>query len=167
MNVEAAESGGNSLSDKECSEDLAFLADAIEYFDTHDLSDELANMPEVHFEISPNARRKRYPLALEPSEQLEAIASQRGISAEALLNEWVLEKLAKPSAAITLPPDLEQAVAAQARLRGITPEAAVLDALRERFLPKGLAEDAGDSLAEWERLVSAADDHIVASRAGD
>lgn len=68
---------------------------------------------------------------------------------------------------ITLPPDLEEAITAQARLRGVTPEAAVLDALRERFLPKGPTEDAGDSLGEWERLVSAADDHIVASRADD
>jgi len=68
---------------------------------------------------------------------------------------------------ITLPPELEEAVAAQARLRGVTSEAAVLDALRERFLPKGPAEDVGDSLSEWERLLGAADDHIVASRADD
>ncbi len=68
---------------------------------------------------------------------------------------------------ITLPPELEEAVAAQARLRGITVEAAVLDALRERFLPKGPAEGAGDSLDEWERLLGAVDDHIVASRADD
>lgn len=62
-------------------------------------------------------------------------------------------------------PELEQAVTQQARLRGITPEAAILDALRERFLPNGPIGDAPDSLGEWERLVSAADDQIVASRA--
>ena len=66
---------------------------------------------------------------------------------------------------VTLTPDLEQAVTQQARLRGITPEAAVLEALRDRFLPPEAADDSLDSLSEWERLVSAADDQIVASRA--
>jgi len=68
-------------------------------------------------------------------------------------------------APITLTPDLEQAVTQQARLRGITPEAAVLEALRDRFLPAKTADDSLDSLSEWERLVSAAEDHVVASRA--
>ena len=66
---------------------------------------------------------------------------------------------------ITLPPDLEEAVTTQARLRGVSPQAAALDALRERFLPKGPAEDAGDSLAEWERRLGAAADHMEAQRA--
>lgn len=66
---------------------------------------------------------------------------------------------------ITLPSDIEQAVTQQVRLRGITPEAAVLDALRDRFLPAGPLGNAPASLDEWERLVSAADDQIVASRA--
>ena len=66
---------------------------------------------------------------------------------------------------ITLTLDLEQAVTQQAGLRGITPEAAVLEALRDRFLPTKTATDDLDSLSEWERLVSAADDQIVASRA--
>jgi hypothetical protein len=68
---------------------------------------------------------------------------------------------------IALPPELEKVLTEQARLRGVSPEALALDALRERFLPKGPAEDVGDSLGEWERLLGAADDHIVASRADD
>lgn len=73
-------------------------ADEIEYFDTHDLSEELEKMPEVHFEISPRLRRKRYPLDDELSEKLAAIARQRGIPAEDLLNQWVREKAAESQA---------------------------------------------------------------------
>lgn len=68
---------------------------------------------------------------------------------------------------ITLPPELEEAVAQQARLRGVSPEALVLDALREKFLPVPPTEKGGDSLGEWERLLGAADDHMVAARADD
>ena len=75
--------------------DLVLYADEIEYFETHDLSEELANSPEVHFEISPQARRKRYPLDYNLAAQLDSIASQRGVSAETLLNEWVREKTAE------------------------------------------------------------------------
>ncbi len=75
--------------------DLVLYADEIEYFETHDLSEELANLPEVHFEISPQARRKRYPLDANLAAQLDSIASQRGTSAESLLNEWVREKMAE------------------------------------------------------------------------
>lgn len=67
----------------------------------------------------------------------------------------------------TLPPELEEAVTAQAHLRGITPEAAIVDALRASFGAEKPAEDGPASLDEWERLLRAADDHIVASRADD
>ena len=78
--------------------DLVLYADEIEYFETHDLSEELANSPEVHFEFSPQARRKRYPLETELSAKLDGIASRRGVSAETLLNEWVREKTAETEA---------------------------------------------------------------------
>ncbi|MGI4791789.1 MAG: hypothetical protein ACRYFS_23450 [Janthinobacterium lividum] len=77
---------------KEQSADLEYFAEAIQYFETHDIGDELAASPLVHFEISPQARRKRYPLDTELASKLDGIASQRGISAETLLNEWVREK---------------------------------------------------------------------------
>lgn len=82
--------------EEEMQEDLLYFADAIEYFDTHDMSEEMEKMPEVHFEYSPNARRKRFALDVELAEQLQSIAGQRGISAETLLNEWVWEKVAEP-----------------------------------------------------------------------
>ncbi len=86
-------SANKSISDKEFKEDLAFFADEIAYIETHDIGDELEAMPEVHFEISPRLRRKRYPLDDELSENLVNIASQRGIPTEALLNRWVREKI--------------------------------------------------------------------------
>jgi len=88
-------SASKTTDEQEAASDLLLYADEIEYFDTHDLSEELEKMPEVHFEISPRLRRKRYPLDDELSEKLAVIARQRGIPAEDLLNQWVREKAAE------------------------------------------------------------------------
>jgi hypothetical protein len=42
---------------------------------------------------------------------------------------------------ITLPPEIEEALVAQARKRGTTPELLVLDSLRQRFLSPPLPEE--------------------------
>ena len=84
--------------EEEAREDLRHFAELIEHFDTHDIGDELANSPEVHFEVSPQARRKRYPLEPSLAAHLDSIAQQRGIPAETLLNEWVREKTAETEA---------------------------------------------------------------------
>ena len=78
--------------------DLVLYADEIEYFETHDLSEELANGPEVHFEISPQARRTHFPIEAPLAAKLRETARQRGTSAEHLLNEWVREKTAETEA---------------------------------------------------------------------
>ncbi len=83
---------GIKTSLQEQKEDLEYFADAIEYFETHDLSEELANSPEVHFTVSPQAKRRRYPLDTKLSAKLDKIAEQRGVPAEMLINEWVREK---------------------------------------------------------------------------
>jgi hypothetical protein len=80
--------------EEEAREDLRYFADTIEYLETHDMGDELASMPEVHFEINVPPR-KRYPLERELSAKLDGIARQRGMSAETLLNDWVREKAAE------------------------------------------------------------------------
>ena len=80
---------------QELAEDLRFFAKEIEYFETHDISEELENSPEVHFEVSPQIRRRRYPLDVALADQLDGIANQRGVSPETLLNEWVREKTAE------------------------------------------------------------------------
>ncbi len=95
MSVSEPRTQKQSALDKEVAEDLAFFAKEIEYFETHDISEELAASPEVHFEISPSVRRKRYPLDDELSEKLAVIARQRGVPAEDLLNQWVREKAAE------------------------------------------------------------------------
>lgn len=81
--------------EEEAREDLRYFANAIEYMETHDIGDELEGIPEVHFTIIPQARRKRYPLDTELSAKLDGIALKRGVPAETLLNEWVREKTAE------------------------------------------------------------------------
>ena len=77
-------------------EEVEFIREQAEYFDTHDLSEELANGPKVHFEINPDAT-SHYYFEIEPElrDKLEAIAKLRGIKAEFLLNEWAWEKVAE------------------------------------------------------------------------
>lgn len=89
----------NEITHQQEESDLVLYADEIEYFETHDLSEELANGPEVHFEISPQARSRFY-FEMEPElrAKLKVIAKQRGIPAETLLNEWVREKTAETEA---------------------------------------------------------------------
>ena len=70
-------------------------ADEIEYFDTHDLSEDLEKRPEVHFEIGPRLRRKCYSLDEELAEVLVNAARRRGVSAVTLLDQWVREKIAE------------------------------------------------------------------------
>ncbi len=71
-------------------------AAAIEYFETHDLSDDLGNMPEVQFEVNVELPSPvYYALEAELSRKLRAIARDRGISAGDLLNEWVQKKAAE------------------------------------------------------------------------
>lgn len=61
---------------------------------------------------------------------------------------------------ITLDPELEAAVNEAARRQGVSPEAVVLNALRQRFLGKAPADEPRD---EWERrLRDAATDCGVA-----
>lgn len=84
---------------QEQKEDLEYFADAIEDFEMHDLSEELANSPEVHFTINPQLRRKRYPLDNGLVAKLDSIAAQRGIPAETLLGDWVREKAAEAETA--------------------------------------------------------------------
>ena len=88
-------SASEAIDEQGAVSDLVLYADEIEYFDTHDLSEDLEKRPEVHFEIGPRLRRKRYPLDEELAEVLVNAARRRGVSAVTLLNEWVREKAAE------------------------------------------------------------------------
>ncbi len=57
--MSAHEDNTRLKAEAEAREDIRLLADAIEYFDTHDLGDELDSMLEVHFEVNLPPRRKR------------------------------------------------------------------------------------------------------------
>lgn len=85
----------NAIHNQGAVSDATLYAEEIAYFDTHDLSEDLKNGPEVQFEVSPRARRKRYPLERGLSDKVESIARQRGVSAETLLNLWIQEKAAE------------------------------------------------------------------------
>ena len=85
----------------EAREDIRHFAAEIAYMETHDLSEELANSPEVHFEFSRRQRRNRFALHVELAERLTNIARQRGISPEVLLNQWAREKIAEIEATDT------------------------------------------------------------------
>lgn len=67
--MSAPEDNARLKAEAEAREDIRLYADAIEYFDTHDLGDDLANSPEVHFEIIPNIRRRGCTLEAEPAEK--------------------------------------------------------------------------------------------------
>ena len=97
--MRTSKTAADLTAEAEAREDLRHYAAEIEYFETHDLSEELANSPEAHFEINLPPRRKRYALDAELSEMLTNIASQRGISPEVLLNQWVREKTAESETA--------------------------------------------------------------------
>lgn len=75
--------------------DFQFIRQWGEYLDTHDIGEELEAMPEVHFEVHLPPHRRFYPLDAQLSERLRDIAGERGVSAEALLNQWVREKAAE------------------------------------------------------------------------
>ena len=64
---------------------------------------------------------------------------------------------------ITLTPDIEQALAAEARKLGRTPEQLALDSLRERFLSPESALSLGGEQATLARLSSRVSDHGVLS----
>ena len=75
--------------------ELKFIAEQAEYFDTHDLSEDLRTRPEVPSDAT--GARSHYYFEVEPElrTRLRAIAKQRGVSAEALLNQWLREKIAE------------------------------------------------------------------------
>jgi len=81
--------------EEEAREDIRHLAAEIAYMETHDISEELANSPEVHFEINLPPRDPHFAIERALAAKLRKTARQRGVSAEALLNQWVREKAAE------------------------------------------------------------------------
>ncbi len=71
----------------------ATLDELVEFFDTHDMGDHLEDMPEAEFAV--NLKSKKHLIALEGeiAVRLTEIARTRQVSAEALVNSWLKEKI--------------------------------------------------------------------------
>jgi predicted HicB family RNase H-like nuclease len=69
--------------------------DLVNYFDTHEMGDHWAQMPEAHFEVS--LKKKTYLVSVdeEVMKRLSDIARAQQTSAEALVNSWLREKTAQ------------------------------------------------------------------------
>ncbi len=64
-----------------------------EFWDTHDLADYWEQTQPVEFELDIQSEVTYYPLEVTLADKVRAMAKQRGVSSEALLNLWVKEKL--------------------------------------------------------------------------
>ena len=85
-------SESSTLTDKPTLPEFASLDEAADFFDTHDMSEYMEAMPEVHFDINRPHRKDRFAVEAALAAKLREAARQRGVAAEALLNEWVREK---------------------------------------------------------------------------
>ncbi len=64
-----------------------------DFWDIHDLADYWDKTKSVEFEIDVQSEVMYYAIDKELSAKIRAIAKQRGVSADTLLNLWVQEKL--------------------------------------------------------------------------
>ena len=64
-----------------------------EFWDTHDLSDFLNETKEANFDVEIKSETTYYAVDKVLSEQIQAIAHKRGVTADTLINFWVHEKL--------------------------------------------------------------------------
>lgn len=64
-----------------------------EFWDTHDLSDFCDRIKEVSFDVDIELEVTYYAVDKMLSEKIQAIAYNRGVTADTLINLWVQEKL--------------------------------------------------------------------------
>lgn len=64
-----------------------------DFWDTHDLSDFWNKTKKITFDVDVRSEITYCALDRELSEQLQAVAQKRGVSADTLLNLWLQEKL--------------------------------------------------------------------------
>lgn len=69
-----------------------------EFWDTHDTTDYEDQTFEVEFEVDLKSEVTYLPLEKTLSSRMRALAKQRGVSPETLLNLWIQEKLQKEAA---------------------------------------------------------------------
>jgi hypothetical protein len=64
-----------------------------EYWDRHDLADTWENTKKADFEFIAEQQVTYFAVERSLSEQLRAIASSQGMSADTILNLWIQEKM--------------------------------------------------------------------------
>jgi hypothetical protein len=69
-----------------------------EFWDNHDLADYWDRVAPVDFDVELRSEVTYFPLDRTLAADVVALAGERGISAETLLNLWVQEKLREQSA---------------------------------------------------------------------
>jgi len=74
-------------------EQFATIEEAVDFWDTHDLTDHWDLIEEADFEV--NLQRRRYLVAVDPelAKKLATEAHKQGLSTETLINLWLSEKL--------------------------------------------------------------------------
>jgi hypothetical protein len=81
--------------DKTTISDSDSYRDIGEFWDDHDLSAFEAKTRPAEFRLDPKSSRIYVPLDRKTADELRAVAAELGITAEALLNRWLNEKIAE------------------------------------------------------------------------
>lgn len=69
-----------------------------EYWDNHDLSDVWEQTEPSELTVTGHAQSTHYPVDGTLSQRLHTVARRRGVSAQALVNLWLQEKMADEAA---------------------------------------------------------------------
>lgn len=69
-----------------------------EFWDTHDLTEFWDQTRKASFEVDIESEATYYSLDRRLAERVQAIAQERGVSADTLINLWVQEKLLEQNA---------------------------------------------------------------------
>ncbi len=71
------------------------IDELVEYFETHDMGDDLENLPEVQFDIDLGRRTHLVAVAEDLVGKIGEMARSRHISSESLINSILREKIAE------------------------------------------------------------------------
>ena len=69
------------------------LDQLVEFFDNNDLGDYLDSLPEVEFQVNIKHRQRLVALDEDVAVKVEKIAQARHTSSQALVNDWLREKV--------------------------------------------------------------------------
>jgi hypothetical protein len=69
------------------------LNELVEFFDTNDLGEYWDEMPEINFEVDLKKKTHLFSIESELAVRLTEIAKSRQISSQALVNDWIKEKI--------------------------------------------------------------------------